>query len=180
MIQFKNLLAIGATNRNLGKTEFICRILERFAKHEIIAIKIKSIYPDDKKFHGKDLDPDNDFLIRKENSVTGLEDSRRFIAAGAKSVYYIKSKIDYLNKAIIDVKSQYPDNQLFVAESNSVLQYFIPGGFLMIKGPNPVDYKPSSLKFMDQANITIKSNGKAFDIMPEKVHIRINNNTWEL
>ncbi len=180
MNQFNNLLAVGATNRNLGKTEFICRLLQRFIEHEIIAIKIKSIYPDDKKFHGKDLDPDTNYLIRKENPVFGLDDSKRFLSAGAKSVYYIKSKIEHLGVAIREVISEYSASQLFIAESNSVMQYFTPGGFLMIKGPNPDDYKPSSLKFMDQSDMIIYSNGKVFDIMPEKVNIRINNNTWEI
>ena len=97
--KYSNILVIGATNRNLGKTEFISRLILRFSEEFITAVKIKTLYPGDKKFHGRDTEAETKFLVRKENSE-GLEDSRRFLAAGAEAVYYIKSPIEMLGTAL--------------------------------------------------------------------------------
>ena len=180
MITLKNLLVVGASNRNLGKTEFICRLIERFQEFEIVAIKIKSIYPGDKKFHGKDLDPGRDYLLRKEDPEIGLDDSKRFISSGAREVFYIKSNYLNLGRALEEVRSEYHKSQLFIAESNSILGYCYPGGFIMINGPDQSKYKPSSLKFIQRADIIINSNGSKFDIDPEDINIRINDNNWIL
>ena len=178
MIDFKNLLTVGATNRNLGKTEFICQLIKEFRHKSIIALKIKTFYPGDKQSHGKGSGFSGDYLIRKENDETGLDDSKRFLKAGASSVYYIKSRIQDLGKAINEVKSKFPDSQLFIAESNSLLKYYRPGIFIMIQGPDISNYKPSSLKFMDRANRIIKSDGRTFDASPGAIGLQIKNFTW--
>ena len=79
MNNFDNLLAVGATSRNLGKTEFICRLLERFHKHSIIAIKIKTQYEGDDMFHGKGGRLNEGYIIREENQSRGLDDSKRLL-----------------------------------------------------------------------------------------------------
>ena len=178
MIEFSNLLAVGATNRNLGKTEFICQLIKEFRHESIIALKIKTFYPGDEQSHGKGSGFSGDYLVRKENDKNGLDDSKRFLKAGASSVYYIKSRIQDLEKAINEVKSKFPDSQLFIAESNSLLKFYRPGIFIMIQGPNIADYKPSSLEFVDRVDRIIKSNGVDFDISPKDIGLQINNFTW--
>jgi len=178
MIDFKNLLAVGATNRNLGKTEFICQLIKEFSHESIIALKIKTFYPGDKQSHGKGSGFSGDYLVRKENDKTGLDDSKRFLKAGATSVYYIKSRIQDLEKAINEVKSKFPVSQLFIAESNSLLEYYQPGISIMIQGPDISNYKPSSLKFMDRSDRIIKSDGRDFDVSPIEIGLQIKNSTW--
>ena len=176
MNNFNNLLAVGATNRNLGKTEFICSLLNRFQKYNIIAIKIKTQYKGDERFHGKGERLTEGYIIREEEYTTGIEDSKRFLEAGAIKVYYIKSTIEGLREAVSELKTRYPSSQLFLCESNSLLEYFNPGGFILIEGPEKDKYKPSSLKFQSRANIRIKSDGKKFDIEPESLNKRIEKN----
>lgn len=178
MIDFNNLLVVGATNRNLGKTEFISQLLRRFRDKSIIAIKIKTLYPGDRIHHGSGTEFDGNYLIRKENDIDGLDDSKRFLAAGARTVYYIKSHIQYLDLALEEVRSEYPDYQLFIAESNSLLKYFRPGGFIMIRGTDPTTYKPSSLEYMHLADKTIYSDGSKFDIKPEEIDILVIDSGW--
>lgn len=180
MIDFKNILAVGATNRNLGKTEFICRLLKRFQDKSIIAIKIKTIYPGDENHHGKGSKFESDFLVRKESKEKGLDDSKRFLFAGAESVYYIKAHIQHLDTAINEVRSKFSDSQLFIAESNSLLKYFQPGGFIMIKGADPKIYKPSSIELMHMADKIVYSDGASFDFTPEEINIHVDKSGWKI
>ena len=180
MNNFDNLLAIGATSRSLGKTEFICRLLERFHKQSIIAIKIKTQYEGDDRFHGKGGRLNEGYVLREENQSSGLDDSKRLLKSGAKKVFYIKSTIDALGEAVQELKNKYDDSQLFICESNSVLEYYNPGAFIMILGTDKTKYKYSALKFMDRSDIIIKSSGHRFEPDPGDISIRINNYKWTI
>jgi hypothetical protein len=175
-----NILTVGATNRNLGKTEFICRLLERFHKKKIVAIKIKTLYTGDSHFHGKGTVLKGNYLIREENFEEGLDDSKRFITAGASKVFYIKSKIDFLEIAIEEILGKFPHDQLFISESNSLLKFHKPGVFIMITGPDQSIYKPSSLEYMEKADLIIKSDGRKFDTDPEEITLMTNKSSWEI
>ena len=173
------ILVVGGTGRNLGKTEFICRLLSRFLYSNITVIKIKTLYHGDENFHGKGYDMKGDYIIREEFDAGGLEDSRRFLAAGAKSVLYIRSRAEKLGKAVQEALSRISINQLIIFESNSIVNVLKPAVYIMLAGPDKDKYKPSSRKLIDQADIIIRSSGSGFETEPEDLKISIENNTWE-
>ena len=52
-MELPQMLLIGGATRNVGKTSLSARIINKFAHEQVVAIKIKTIYPNDSFFHGK-------------------------------------------------------------------------------------------------------------------------------
>lgn len=175
-----NILVVGGTNRNLGKTEFICGLLRRFSGREIIVIKIKTLYPDDLAHHGRGTSFIGNYVVREESCSGKLEDSKRFLAAGAYRVFYIKSHAAYLGKAFKEALAGSQKNQLFIVESNSIMEHIRPGAFILLSGPDNTVYKPSSLKYFDKADIVIKSTGNSFETGPEDINLSAGRNEWSI
>lgn len=173
----KNIIVVGGTYRNLGKTEFICSLLKRFNEKDIVVMKIKTRYPGDGKFHGRGKRLESGYLIRREDSTEGMEDSKRLLDAGASSVLYIRSRAEKLGEAMEEALAA-TKKQLIICESNSVVDVLSPAAYIMIIGPDRERYKPSSTRLMDKADIIIKSSGMSFDINPEDLNISAEGGKW--
>lgn len=83
MLLNKQILLVGGATRNVGKTTFICRIIEKFSREvPIVALKIKTLRKDDAYFHGKDRNPlkENEFFRITEETVSGNEDTQKMFS----------------------------------------------------------------------------------------------------
>ncbi|MFC2120207.1 hypothetical protein ACFLTI_01285 [Bacteroidota bacterium] len=180
MEKIENLLLVGGSYRNVGKTHFIIKLINRFSQNNpIIGLKVKSIYNGDDKFHGRDWDNNKDnFRIIEENK-TNTDDGGQMLKAGAKKVFRIKTKIEYLPDAMEDFFNLVPRGTAIIAESNSIRKFFVPGLYIMIYGDNKKLYKPSAIKLSQLADVNIYSDGKSFNISPENVNIDFINGKWD-
>ncbi len=176
--RYNNILLIGGATRNVGKTTFTCSVIENVRKkHNIIALKIKTIYQGDDFFHGKDRHPlKGNYRIIKETETKGNEDTQRMLKAGASSVFRIKSKNEFLKEAFTEFYSQIPENSFIVCESNSLRNILNPSLFLLIKHINSNEMKPSAKKLAPLADKIIFSDGKKHDF--DALRINIQNNKW--
>lgn len=178
MLFLPQAIAIGATNRNCGKTTYICGLLSRFKEHKPIAIKIKTVYPDDSKWHGTGTPLVGDFELREENAETGKKDSVRMLQAGAAKVFYLKTKNSFLEVSITEMLKDIPKDQPIIIESNSLLEIFKPALFLMIKSDDKSKFKPSALKFMDQADLVLDTDGESYSLPPSELPLSWSLNKW--
>lgn len=172
MQKLENLILIGGGSRNLGKTEFVSQLISKYKKqHEIIAVKIKTIYEGDSFFHGKDRNPlTSDYRITEFSEAKDKEDTSRMLNAGAERVFKIKSKNSSLGKAFRELLSQInTQDKLIICESNSLRDFFIPHKFFLILGTNNQEIKPSAERLLKFADKIIYSDGKKFDIKLENV-----------
>lgn len=178
MLALPNFIAIGATNRNCGKTSYICGLLTRYSEHHPIAVKIKTIYPDDSKRHGTGSPLTGNFELREEKKKTGEKDSVRMLLAGAAKVYYLKTKIDSLKDGLEDLIKKLPDHRPIIVESNSLLEIARPAFFVMIKSANKADYKPSAIKFMHQADLVLETDGESHSLPPSDLPLVWSSQQW--
>ncbi len=176
----ENILVIGASSRNLGKTTLICSLLRRFAEFPLTALKIKTMQEGDETFHGKGSTLEGPYLIREETSLNGTEDSVRLLNAGATQVLYLKTRRDSLRESFQTTLEMIPQGNLVIVESNSLVEIIRPAIYILIKGYDPKLYKPSSLRTEKHADIILKSDGKRFSIDPEHLPVRTSGNRWEI
>ena len=55
MFHVHNMIMIGATGRNTGKTEMACRLIKKFiSSYTVIALKVTTVKEDDGECHGGD------------------------------------------------------------------------------------------------------------------------------
>jgi len=178
----KQLLIVSGTKRNIEKTSLIEKILTKFSsEYDIISLKVKTLYPGDNFFHGKDRNPltkNEKFRITEEKNKIENEDSNRMLNTGATKVFKIKTKSEYIEEAFINFINLIDKESLIICESNSIRKHIIPGIFLFIKEKNSNKMKPSArevIKYADKIIIT-EGNEHNFNVND----LIINNSIWEL
>jgi len=176
MTRISRLLMIGSVCRNSGKTELACMVIREFhKKHKIIALKVSTHYTDDIHFHKNPFD--GNYSIIKDTDKSTDKNTARMLKAGASEVYWLRTKIEYIDVAIKEFLSNIGKNCFIVCESNSLRKVVHPGVFIMID--NNSEIKSSAIEVMGKADIIINSNGKDFfnfDIS----NIAIENDKWIL
>ncbi len=163
------MLMIGGATRNVGKTHLSINIIKKFSdKYNIVGLKVKTIRDNDSFFHGKDKNPlkDDKYRIIEEKDTLSDEDSSKMLKAGAKKVFRIKVKNQYICEAYEKFKNIISDYDMIICESNSLRSEIEPGVFLMIKSMFINTMKPSALEMQKYADKIIFTDGKKhnFDI----------------
>jgi len=182
MIEDKQLLIVGGTKRNIGKTSLIERIIKKFSSdYNIVAFKIKTIYPNDTFFHGTDRNPlsaDEKFRLIEEKNTNGNEDTNRMLKAGAKKVFKIKTKATNIVEAYKELKNKINSNSLLICESNTLRKTVNPTIYLFVKEANYEDMKPSAKEVIKFADKIILTDGKKHNFNIEDIFVE--NKQWFL
>ncbi len=179
-VNYPNILLIGGAARNVGKTTFSTSVIKHFSRfHSIIGLKVKTIRPGDERYHGKRSKLSNSNFLIREESFLSEEDTGKMFSAGAKRVFYIKTKQQAIFEAIQTLFNEIGQEHLIVCESNSLREFINPALFLLIRSKTGEEHpKHHALKLEQLADRIIWSDGQQFDFLPE--HITIIDNKWEL
>ncbi len=181
MKYYKNLIIIGGTGRNVGKTEFVCRLIEKVAAiHEVYALKVSAIFPDEGIFHGDHSDENlsTGQKLFEENRRDTTKDTSRMLRAGAKTVFYLRSDDSGILAGFADFQKQIIPDSLIVCESNSLWQFVKPCLLVMVTRKEQI-IKPRAVRQMEAADIVVTSDGK--NGFPEIEKIQVTNNSlWKL
>lgn len=178
MILFENMLMIGATGRNSGKTELASLIISKFSKeHTIVGLKVSTYYDGDIHLHGKNEDPlTENFSILNDTNAQTDKNTSRMLGSGAKSVYWLRSKDSFLSEASHEVIKRIGTDCLVVCESNSLRKTIKPGLFLMIQNNIGIPVKITASDVIEHADCLIPFDGKNLEFDPERISIY--NNKW--
>jgi len=178
MIRCPNMLMVGAAGRNLGKTTFICRAIERLSKTQpVVAIKVTAFDDVDgeivaetqkcqtyKTLQGR-------FMITSEGAGPDEKDTHRMFNAGADKVYWVRSLKSSLAEAMETLLAQIRadgisfESTCIICESNSVRQVIEPGLFVIVRQTGD-DFKPSCAEVFDEADRIILFHGDGWDTDP--------------
>lgn len=183
MRRMPNILMAGASGRNLGKTEFLCRTIAAQSKRlPVTAIKVSTIDETDvsnhsyRKFEGA-------FSITRETASEGNKDTQRMIRAGAAAVYWLRvqrsSLEDGLNElfSVMQADGIHLKSDCIVMESGGARAFIDQSLFLMIHSKEH-DLKPSALETMHLTDRTLNFYGDGWDVNPET--LSFNNGRWGL
>ncbi|MCK5908270.1 MAG: hypothetical protein KAG37_11785 [Flavobacteriales bacterium] len=174
---YNNLLLIGGSGQNVGKTTLTIDILKQYSKNnKIIAIKTSC------HFHGI-LDTDivlanNDkYTIVKETVTNTGKDSSRMLEAGAAEVYFIQAKDEFIGEAYFFLTNKTEGDSLIICETASLRKHLIPEVFLAL-------VKNKSEQFDENKQILNKADLVIEDYLNNKIEvgtiIEINNNKWKI
>jgi len=180
-----NMIIIGSTGRNTGKTEFACRIIEKHSRqNEIIGIKVIPVDKNERECHrgidgcGVCNSLTGDYKIIEELATDSSKDTSRMMKAGAKKAYLLLVDRNSLEKGINEILDLLPDNAMIVVESNSIRKAIEPGVFIVIKEFADHTVKQSCAEVIELADKIIGFNNLSWDFNPDKV--LIHNETWIL
>ena len=173
------MLMVGAAARNLGKTTFICRLVERLSKSQpVVAIKVTAFDDVDgeivvetqkcqtyKTLQGR-------FMVTREGEGPDEKDTHRMFHAGAQQVYWLRTLKSALADGMQAVLAQMQadgvalDAACIICESNSARKAVEPGLFLVVRQSGD-DFKPSCAEVYEEADRIILFHGDGWDIDPD-------------
>ncbi len=141
--RFPNMLIVAGTGRNVGKTSFVCEMIERFAKaQKVIAIKISPHFHQISESE-KLIKQTNDFEIIEELEPLSSKDSSRMLKAGANRVFYVQTKTDKaLPEVIKNLEYFWTKDVAVVCESGGLRRFVDPGLFVVCRSDQQTEIKP--------------------------------------
>jgi len=174
-----NILIIGSTGRNTGKTEFACRIIEKHAKQkEIVGVKVIPVDHNVEKCH-RGLDGcglcdslTGEFEIIEETTTTSPKDTSRMLKAGAIKAYLLILDKNSLELGIDAILNRIPEKAMIVIESNTIRKVVEPGLFIVIKKKSDSWVKPSCAEVIGFADKIIEFDNQTWDLDPHNVLVR--------
>ncbi len=161
------LVIVGGHTRSIGKTQLVCDIIAAFPKTEWIAGKITQYGHGVCAQNGENCDcaPEEHVcaLNWEAHSDTGT-DSARFLAAGAKRAFWLRTKQGYLAEGLPLLRGALQDvdsavdagaDRALILESNSLMQFVKPSLYFAVIDPFREDFKESAQIALDRAHALV-------------------------
>ena len=173
MIQKKNLILIGGAGRNVGKTLFACRLIERRAPDPAVTgIKITVMEPPDtghrdRVEEGTYQSFDGPFQILEEAAPADATDTGRMLKAGARRVFRLKVRREHLREGLAELFDRVPDDACVVAEGTSARTAVEPGVFLLLRRKNNTAMKASCAAVHPFADRVAEFDGRGWNARPD-------------
>ena len=159
MEKLTNLLIVAGAGRNVGKTEFVCRLIARLAgEQEVYGLKVSAIHPDEGMHHG---DHSTDLAapsLFEETRFDLDKDTSRMLRAGARKVYYLQGDDKQIRTGFTHLQQIIPRSAPIVCESGSLWKYVQPGLLVLVTSAT-VETKPRARKIGEHASLIVESDG---------------------
>ena len=154
-----NMLLVGSTARNTGKTTFCVAFLNKWQdKFDIIGLKVtairkgKSACPHGNHECGVCASLVGNYEITEETNKSGEKDTQKLLAAGAKKVFWIRALTEYVQEALDVFMAQIAPGHMIVCESNALTAFITPGASVLMHRNDAMQIKPSAKLFMQNAD----------------------------
>ena len=177
MITDSNILMIGSAGRNVGKTEFACRLISRYAEtRPVVGVKVTTVKERDGKCpRGGDgcgvcTSLKGNYAITRESNGPPGKDTTRMFEAGAHVVYWLRVLKEHLAEGISELLELIPQDAPVVCESNSLRLVLKPGLFLIVREKNSAVMKQSCERVFHFADRVLDFDGAGWDLNPEQCH----------
>lgn len=157
------VIVVGGHTRSIGKTQLVCDVIAAFPEANWIAGKITQYGHGVCAQSGENCDcaPDEHICaINWETTANPTTDSGRFLAAGARRSFWLRTKQGFLAEGLpllrqalqeAGANSQSTLGNL-ILESNTLLQFWKPALYLVVLDPSKQDFKDSARLQLDRAS----------------------------
>jgi hypothetical protein len=160
------VIVVGGHTRSIGKTQLVCDIISTFPQANWIAGKITQYGHGVCAQNGNNCDcaPDEHICaIEWEAQPQSGTDSARFLAAGAKRSFWLRTKQGFLAEGLPLMRDALKqaflgteeDSPPLILESNSLLQFLKPSLYFAVVDPAREDFKDSARVALDRADALV-------------------------
>jgi hypothetical protein len=160
------VIVVGGHTRSIGKTQLVCDMIAAFPRANWVAGKITQYGHGVCAQNGEDCDcaPDeHSCAISWETRPDSGTDSARFLAAGARRSFWLRTKQGFLAQGMPLLRTALGEAQAdpefqpgnLILESNTLLQFWKPSLYLMVLDPAKADFKESARLQLDRASALV-------------------------
>lgn len=185
-IEINNMVQIGSTGRNSGKTTIAKKIIaknqHRFTMYGLKIITISGARGKCQRGEtgcGICTSIDEGYELIEETNHNGSKDTMELLKAGCKKVYLLKVFHDHLLEGFLSFLQFVPRDTLIICESNSIREVVKPGLFLMMDNQKGV--KKTAENVIDRADFIIETSKvlDTFVLTKTKNGVRFSENNVE-
>ncbi|MEX2262611.1 MAG: hypothetical protein WD696_11705 [Bryobacteraceae bacterium] len=160
------LLVVGGHSRNIGKTSVVAGLVAALSDHDWTAVKITQTGHGVCSEAGTPCDCsveyEHPFALSEETDIRSGADSARYLAAGARRAFWLRTPMGGLGDALPALRSLLDSSRHAILESNSILQFLKPDLYLVVMDYGTKDFKDSALRYLDRADAAIIVKGKSW------------------
>ncbi len=194
---------VGGHTRSIGKTQLVCDVIRAFPRTEWIAGKVTQYGHGICAQNGENCDcapTEHVCVLDWETRGDTGTDSARFLAAGAKRSFWLRTKQGYLAEglpllrgALEEVASGgrraasgpyiatvgqegrhfIPGNIAVIVESNSLMQFVKPSLYFAVIDPLKEDFKESAQMALDRAHALVMRGEVGGEAPPAPLWMRL-------
>ena len=150
-------VVVGGHSRNVGKTSVVAGLIAALPSCNWTAFKITQFGHGKCSLSGEPCHctTDDHAWAISEETTPGTSDSARFLAAGAKQSFWVRTEQGRLAEAMPAIRRKLAGSENAIIESNSILKFIRPDVYLTVLDPATEDFKPSAQEFLDRADAVI-------------------------
>jgi molybdopterin-guanine dinucleotide biosynthesis protein len=179
------LIVVGGHTRSIGKTQLVCDMIRAFPRTEWIAGKITQYGHGVCAQNGENCDcapTEHACALDWETHEDTGTDSARFLEAGAKRSFWLRTKQGYLaeglpllRQALREIAKEGNDtqNRAVIVESNSLMQFVKPSLYFAVIDPRKDDFKESAQRAVDRAHALVMRGAVSDDGPPRLLWMRL-------
>lgn len=172
------MLVLGATGRNSGKTELACRILRHFVRRVALSgLKVTTVERADGSCPrggsgcGVCSSLTDRWCLTHETDAETDKDTARLLASGAEQVLWLRVLKSALREGAEALFEGIPADTPSVCESNSLNLVVEPGLFLQVRNGPAGRAKASARAVAHLADAEVVSDGIGFDLSLDDLSI---------
>jgi hypothetical protein len=180
------LIVVGGHTRSIGKTQLVCDVIQAFPRTEWIAGKITQYGHGVCAQNGENCDcapTDHVCALDWETRADSGTDSSRFLAAGAKWSFWLRTKQGYLaeglpwlRRALQEIGTEgaaSAERRGLIVESNSLMQFVKPSLYFAVIDPLREDFKESAQLALDRAQALVLRGTVGADEPPAPLWMKL-------
>ena len=152
------IVVIGGHSRNIGKTSVVAGLIAALPTYNWAAFKITQFGHGRCSLNGKPCHcatADHTWAISEEKDRSGKSDSSRFLVAGAKRSFWVRTEQGRLAEAVPTIARRLAESENAILESNSILKFIQPDLYISVLDPAVADFKASALAALSRADALI-------------------------
>ena len=160
------VIVVGGHTRSIGKTQLVCDVIAAFPDANWIAGKITQYGHGVCAQNGENCDcapTEHACALDWEAHADTGTDSARFLAAGARRSFWLRTKQGFLAEGLPLLRTalrqigadEHGETIPLIVESNSLLQFIKPSLYLAVVDPAKEDFKDSARAALDRADALI-------------------------
>jgi molybdopterin-guanine dinucleotide biosynthesis protein len=179
------LIVIGGHTRSIGKTQLVCDVIRTFPRTEWIAGKITQYGHGACAQNGENCEcapTEHVCALDWETRSDSGTDSARFLQAGARRSFWLRTKQGYLAEGLPLLREALEEiskgmdgvmNSAVIVESNSLMKFVKPSLYFAVIDPMKDDFKQSAQMALDRAHALVMRGEIQGDAPPAPLWMKL-------
>jgi molybdopterin-guanine dinucleotide biosynthesis protein len=155
------IVVVGGHTRNIGKTSVVAGIIAALPEYNWTAFKITQYGHGLCSANGEPCaceTASHAVAVTEEHATASGTDSARFLQAGARRSFWVRTRQGYLAEAMPRIRKELEQTENAIFESNSILRFLQPTLYLAVLNVSIADFKPSAQYFLDRADALVHTS----------------------